>query len=49
MNIKLEYGIREGHVVHISELEPEEKGEKCNCTCPVCNGNLVAKLKGDYR
>lgn len=49
MNIKLEYGIREGQVVHISELESEEKGEKCNCTCPVCNGNLVAKLKGDRR
>ena len=49
MNIKLEYGIRKGQIVHISELEPEEKGEKCNCTCPVCNGNLIAKLKGDRR
>lgn len=47
--IKLAYGIREGHIVHISEIEPAEKGEKCNCTCPVCNGILVAKLKDDRR
>ena len=47
--IKLAYGIREGHIVHISEIGPDEKGEKCNCTCPVCNGILVAKLKDDRR
>lgn len=47
--IKLAYGIRDGHIVHISEIDLAEKGEKCNCTCPVCNGILVAKLKDDGR
>lgn len=47
--IKLAYGIREGRIVHISEIDPAEKGEKCYCTCPVCNGILVAKLKDDRR
>ena len=49
MNIKLAYGIRGGNIVHISELAPTEKGEKCNCICPICNGRLVAKLKDDRR
>ncbi len=49
MNVKLAYGIREGHIIHISELAPTEKGEKCNCICPICNGVLVAKLKDDRR
>jgi hypothetical protein len=49
MNVKLAYGIREGRIVHISELKPAEKGEKCNCTCPICRGRLVAKLKDDRR
>ena len=48
MDIKLAYGIRDGHVVHISEIEPAEKGEKCNCSCPLCGGILVARL-GDKR
>lgn len=44
MDIKLAYGIKEGQVVHISEIRPAEKGEKCNCTCPACGEVLVAKL-----
>ena len=48
MDIKLAYGIRAEHVVHISEIMLAEKGEKCNCKCPVCGGSLVAKL-GDKR
>lgn len=49
MNVKLAYGIREGQIVHISEIMPAEKGEKCNCTCPACNGILIAKLKEEHR
>lgn len=44
MSIKLEYGMREGRIVLISEIKPSEKGGKCNCTCPACGGFLVAKL-----
>ena len=49
MNVKLAYGVRAGKIVHISEIAPEEKGEKCNCLCPECNGVLIAKLKDDCR
>lgn len=48
MDVKLSYGVRDGHIVHISEMMPADKGEKCNCTCPVCNGILLARL-GDKR
>ena len=44
MNNNLEYGIREGRIVHISELKQTERGGKCNCTCPECGEFLVAKL-----
>lgn len=44
MDIKLAYGIKEGHVVHISEIGLAKKGERCNCTCPACGEVLVAKL-----
>ena len=44
MDIKLAYGIRDGRVVLVSELEKTENGEKCNCTCPECGGILIAKL-----
>ena len=43
MDVKLAYGIRDGRVVHISEIGPAENGEKCNCICPVCGGILVAR------
>ena len=49
MNIELAYGIRDGCIVHISEVDPAENGEKCNCRCPLCGGALVAKLKNDRR
>jgi hypothetical protein len=44
MDIKLAFGIRDGRVIHISELTQAEKGEKCNCICPVCSGRLLAKI-----
>ena len=47
MNVKLAYGVRDGHVVHISEIKQTEKGEKCNCICPACNSILAAKLGND--
>lgn len=44
LKIQLEYGIRDGNVISISEIKIEEKGLKCNCTCPGCGTPLVARL-----
>lgn len=43
------YGLREGSVVHISELNEEHKGRRCGCYCPVCGSPLLAKsINGKY-
>lgn len=42
------FGIRDGTIVHISELGPAHRGLKCRCTCPSCGDQLQAKL-GDVR
>ncbi|MFW3616220.1 competence protein CoiA family protein [Billgrantia antri] len=43
------YGLREGSVVHISELNEEHKGRRCMCFCPVCASPLLAKsINGKY-
>lgn len=33
-------------IVHIDEVE---NGGKCECLCPACGGNLIAKNKGEIR
>lgn len=43
MNIKLPYGMKEGKLVHIDEVE---RGIACGCFCPGCNHPLVAR-KGE--
>lgn len=42
--IKLQYGIRNGNVVCISELSSNERGLACNCTCPSCGMPLQARI-----
>ena len=44
MSVKLAYGIRNEHIIHISEIAPSENGKNCNCVCPVCGGILYARL-----
>jgi hypothetical protein len=44
-NIKLPYGLREGKIVHISEVE---QGLQCECICPACKERLIAR-KGEQR
>ena len=44
VEIKLAYGIRNERIVHISEIRPQDNGEKCNCICPACNGTLLARM-----
>ena len=43
-DVKLCFGMRDGHVVHISQLTAQEKGLRCNCTCPQCGTPLQAKM-----
>ncbi|MCM3390237.1 hypothetical protein M3649_19245 [Ureibacillus chungkukjangi] len=40
MRFKLPYGLKNGKLVHISEVE---KGLKCECVCPGCNSVLIAR------
>ena len=44
LSIQFEYGIRDGRVVSISEIKPEEYGLRCNCVCPGCGAPLIANL-----
>ena len=44
METNLLYGIREGKIVHISEIDEEHNGKKCNCICPDCGGTLIARI-----
>lgn len=37
---KMEYALRDGNPVHISEVE---RGLACGCVCPVCGEPLIAK------
>lgn len=41
---KLPFGLRSGKLVHISELNVEERGFKCNCNCPSCGDKLIARM-----
>lgn len=39
--VKIPYGLKNGKLLHISEVE--EHGISCNCVCPICNTNLEAR------
>ena len=43
-NHELLYGIKDNQVVRAVDLNVSERGAKCNCVCPSCGANLVAKL-----
>lgn len=36
-----------GHLVFIQDITKENRGLACNCVCPHCNSNLVARLGED--
>ena len=44
LSVQFEYGVRDGKVVSISEIKPEERGLQCNCICPGCGAPLIANL-----
>lgn len=43
-SLKLPYGIKNGKIVHISEIPESQRGLKCGCVCPVCNEPLQARI-----
>lgn len=45
MGIQFSYGIREGVLVYVGDLqESEERGLACRCVCPECKRELAAHL-----
>lgn len=46
---ELEYGLRDGRIVFISEILPEENGDQCGCICPNCRRALQARTLGKKR
>ncbi len=45
MNLKLPFGLKDGRLVEISEVE---RGLGCGCSCPGCGSKLVAR-KGEQK
>ncbi|CEP35306.1 MULTISPECIES: competence protein CoiA family protein [unclassified Halomonas] len=41
---KIPYGLRQDRLVHISQLTPAERGDRCGCVCPECRTQLIAKM-----
>lgn len=49
-SIKLQYGLKDGKIIHISELSESDRGLACLCICPACEVKLQARLgKGKRR
>lgn len=38
----------DGHIIMIADLSPEQRGKSCNCVCPECNADFLARM-GDIR
>ena len=38
------FGVREDVIVLIEDLSASERGLKCECKCPACNGDFIARL-----
>ena len=43
-NIKLQFGLRNNKIIHISDIAENERGISCDCVCPLCKTVLRAKL-----
>lgn len=44
MEIKIPFALREGNLVHISDISKNEKGLGCNCRCIECGEILIARI-----
>lgn len=48
-DLKNPFGLRDGILFMIEDMSPEERGKKCNCVCPSCEGHFIARLKDEHR
>lgn len=45
MKLKNPFGMdKNNNLIHASELDATQKGEKCGCYCPECHDQLIAKI-----
>lgn len=42
--IKLQFGVKNGKIVYISEVADKDRGLACGCFCPVCGTKLQARI-----
>lgn len=43
-NLRNPFAVHNGKIIAIDDLTPDEKGLRCNCRCPYCNGEFEAKM-----
>ncbi len=43
LDIQLEYGVKDGKIICITDIPIEKKGLQCECVCPGCGGRLVVR------
>lgn len=44
MAMKNPFALRNGKTIMIADINPSEKGRKCNCICPYCKGHFIAAI-----
>jgi len=42
------FAVRDGNIILIEDLSEHERGLKCNCQCPACDGEFIARM-GDVK
>lgn len=42
--IQIQYGLRNGILVDINDIQKNENGKNCNCVCPLCRTSLQARI-----
>lgn len=42
--LKNPFGLRNGKIIMIAELQESERGVNCDCVCPYCKGKFLARL-----
>ena len=47
-HLKNPFGLKDGKIVTIGDISPEDNGLRCNCTCPNCGGMFLAR-RGSVR